>query len=242
MKDTHRMVRVFLHPFQYTYFMEGPNKSTVQNEYNSVDEKLYAPRTVEGEVNEKFFEVLRFVEEQLSGYPWFIAVAPYGSMTKGYSDNESDIDYHIFTDGTFTTADSDVIFSLNDHIRDKFDCKVHNHIQDLGEGFVKKMFADIGHMNAASSILKDASRLAIGPRINELRQSIREALRAERENHRLKILVLAMLAINREENASADKMTERLTHDESETKKIIAERMELWKRRLETLWGYPFEA
>ena len=61
-------------------------------------DKLYDTRKLNGEPNKELFKVVREIEENLSVYPAFIGLAPFGSQTKGYSKEESDFDIHLLAD------------------------------------------------------------------------------------------------------------------------------------------------
>ena len=219
--------------------MEGHNILNTTN--NGIDEKLYVPRSFEGEKSEKFFEVLRFIEDELTAYPWFIGIAPYGSQTKGYSNEESDIDLYVFCDNTFTTSDSDIVAALRKNVKEKYHIELHLHTDTKDEKFIKHAFNEPGLAYAAGNIVKMFSGLAIGPGIEILRKDISEAFQSASAQTRQEILDETLKKIWGQESESAQKITERLTHDSHATQEIIEKRMQLWKKRLENLWGYPIK-
>ena len=53
-------------------------------------DKLIDATNTDGEKNEKVFEITRRIKTELSQFPEFVGVAPFGSRTKGYADE------HIF--------------------------------------------------------------------------------------------------------------------------------------------------
>lgn len=225
--------------------IESQNQVSKDKPENDLDKKLYILRDIEGEKNEKFIEALRYIEKELSQHPWFIGIAPYGSQTKGYATEDSDIDVYIFADIDFPAPNSilDLILDLDGKVKEKFGFDVHHQVRDVGKERLVRIFNEVGFSEFfAIDELKVMSKMAIGPKIDTLRQYVREIIESLPEERRDKILNRALYFIQQEEAKSGEKIRQRLSISDEEWEQIKKERMDLWKRRLETLWGYELKA
>jgi len=96
------------------------SESTVRKYNNGIEDKVYVPRDLEGRIDEKYIEMLRLVESELSAYSWFIGIAPYGSRSKGYSEAGSYIDIHISNEDMIArkVVIRDIPYRCTDYVRD----------------------------------------------------------------------------------------------------------------------------
>lgn len=70
----------------------------------SFEKKLYIPRDAEGEPNREELKKIREIENILKNHPAFVGLAPFGSIIKGYSKGDSDIDINIIYDSSKTPS------------------------------------------------------------------------------------------------------------------------------------------
>lgn len=209
-----------------------------------METKLYIPEDVNGEPNRQELRIAREVSEELSKYPGFIGLAPFGSVMSGYSNEKSDLDLCILFDQKEAGKDGYLNFwrhSRSICAEKGGDRKVSGtHITNIS---VEEIIRDIHNFLEKGSqfpgnALEDMTKVFIGKKIDRYRKPIAEELKKMSEEDQTKIADMIVAGLADTDNLSLRKRTERLpefTQEDHET--ILKTREEMWKKRVKNIWG-----
>lgn len=210
----------------------------IENQYYN---KLYLMRDTEGEPNKEQLDIIRDIETQLKKYDFFVGISPFGSTTKGYNNETSDLDIYIII-----KDQEDGMDEFNKHIS-KIEKKakndspyLHIFVDQIDMEFVKDnlhtpYYAD-GVGRTGIHMIADLCRITTGKKIDELRLDVIKLIEEypPEEKDRLKERLATYLT--KEDMSSVEKIKNRNTGNFDE-KKYIDSRKEMWLQRVEKTLG-----
>jgi len=187
--------------------------------------KLFDATDIEGGKNKLVFEVAEKVNKELSKFPEFIGVFPFGSQTKGYSNAESDIDAYVLYE-KWTDEIDDVLRATENEYKEK-NIAVHFIETTYGKKEIEKIWDDNRSLLAGSSVI---FRPGKGPKIEQYRTALKTELNQlpdKKKNARIEEII-ALLMYNDE--ASLPKMKERMAEFDKE--EWLKQRREMWEKKV----------
>lgn len=221
---------------------------------HSFSKKIYSFRNIEGEPNKQAIEAYRSLQEKLEKYPWFVGLAPLGSVARGYNIEGSDIDAKIFFDsskfkhGDFSDSSlfpSEVVEVLKDEVSE-----IEKALR-LKPGFFRpSILSDVNidrfkqgleqlrgakYMNSLIT-MKDLSDIIIGSKVDKYREEFKKIFRSLDHFQKDNILNTLFEVCIEEEKTTEHKIFHRTGMSDSEWSQILEDRKKLWKKRLNTLW------
>lgn len=209
----------------------------------SFERKLFIPRNVEGEQNQKELEVIRTLEERLKDHPAFVGLAPGGSVMRGYSNEFSDIDIWVIFDPSKVPPDdherinkggSNIFRDFRERGVHFFFISLSPKALDLGSHVSAKNTTDFGH--EIPDILATMTGIVTGKKIDRYRAQIREELQQLTSAQREALKQQALDTLKERDRMSMKKLTKRIPEAEPHSEDIFEARKRLWENRWERIW------
>jgi len=212
-------------------------------------DKLIDTTNIEREKNEKVFEITRRIEQELSRFPNFIGVFPFGSRVKGYSDENimephsglkgSDYDMHVFENWNILEDESvtDTLCEIGTEYRKK-GIKIHFLEQPLREKDLFCLFdvADmVGTEYTHVQSFATLCRAGRGEKINEWRNKVKEEIsRLPKEKQETLFQLFSDFLVSSDKR-SLLKISERIPG--LDTDEYVASRRILWAKRVRRIFA-----
>jgi len=224
------------------------------NFYEKFNSKLYNPRDIEGNPNSEMFRAVDIVYETLTGEEDFVAVEPFGSTMKGYSNKDSDFDIRILVDvkdkmDFKDNDDTDEMVTRGSEVYHRTEKIKNKAIKALEDGgfdseklhiliFVVSKKANVARIE--NGLNKDESDARVvgalfkifkGERINDFRDSAIAELRKLSEPELLRQTRLMAVALSESELLSFNKIKQRAGNDQ-DYDSLLEGRIQMWKNRI----------
>jgi len=224
------------------------------NFYERFNSKLYNPRDIEGNPNSEMFRAVDIVYETLTGDEDFVAVEPFGSTMKGYSNEDSDFDIRILVDvkdrmDFKDTDNTDEMLTKGSEVHHRTEKIKYKAIQALEDGgfdseklhiliFTVSKKANVVRIeNGLNEDESDARvvgalfKMFKGEGINDFRDSAIAELRKLSEPERLRQTRLMAVALSESELHSFNKIKQRAGTDQ-DYDTLLEDRIQMWKNRI----------
>lgn len=209
-----------------------------------LNEKLYIPRNIEGEINSEAIEVLRELDAKFKQYMWYIGVSLMGSTIRNYNLESSDIDCKLIYDSSKIIR-SKVIESIKLH------CAEIEKDHGFREGYISiayvvgfnfekmKKLAGGKWQDDIDTLLtiKDLTGILIGENTDKTREMIKNLLSELSSEEREKVKNLVVDFCVKEERLSEKKLSARIGMSEDEMIQLWKSRKELYGKRFDTVWS-----
>jgi len=212
-------------------------------------DKLIDAMNIEGKKNEKVFEIAKRLERELSQFPEFIGVFPFGSRTKGYSDENvinsksgmkgSDYDMCILEDKLLKTEGliNEQLGKVGLEYRKK-----GVTIEFIEQDFCMKNLRDLFDMAEMvgpdylyAECFANLCRVGLGQKLKEWRNAICMEISKLPKEKKETVLQLFSDNLVLLERKSLPKITERIPgFDQSE---YMNARRQLWTKRVYKIYG-----
>jgi hypothetical protein len=210
---------------------------------------LFDTTNIEGEENEKVFEITERIEKELSQFPEFIGVFSFGSRIKGYADENiiesktgmsgSDYDVYVFEDRNLKVKDTafGVLCEIGREYRKK-GIKIQFIFQLLSMENLCSLFAMTDVVDFAYVPLLGFSNLCgfgSGEKIEEWRNKVKEEiskLPKEKQETMFQLFSDCLLTCDKK---SLSKIQERIPDFDKEA--YLNARRELWTKRVREIYG-----
>jgi predicted nucleotidyltransferase len=207
--------------------MEKPPIQIPQQEKKQLrTDKLFDATDLEGNKNELLFEVVDRVNEELSKFSEFIGVFPFGSQTKGYNQEGSDVDTFVLYEKW--TKD---LYRVIEGIKAEYEAKgIEVHI-------VESTFNDWVVEGKEHMFIKDAAcilwRQGRGPKIEFWRDKVRKTLMNIPSEKQDDCVAEIVSFLSQYDEKSTDKIEYRV--EKFDKKEWSKQRNDLWKKRMRSL-------
>ena len=212
--------------------------------------KLIDATNVEGEKNEKVFEITKHIERELSQFPEFIGVVPFGSRTKGYADEHifepktgmigSDYDVFVFELGKISNHNENLQLALEkigisySHRRRK----IQFIFQFLDLKYLFDLLEMVDHVDIKYLFVQffaNLCRPGRGKKIGEWRNVVKAEILKQPKETQEKVLQLFIDFLVYSDRQSLPKIRERVLYFNSE--EYMESRRKLWTRRVCKIYG-----
>lgn len=218
---------------------------------HQAETKLYIPRDVEGKPSREELQTIKEAEKKLSKIPGFVGLAPFGSVVSGYENNASDIDLGILYD---SQKDANAYKLLDEYRKTVSEELSKNSKREVNFGLIdintKNLIEDLNTALASQKEitnspwvrLADMSMLVTGKKIEKQREIIKQELLRLSLEQQQEIASQIMNVLESWDNFSLTKRKERIPElSEQEHQEIMEKRKEMWKHRVEKVWGLKNE-
>jgi hypothetical protein len=194
--------------------------------------------------NEKVFEIARRIERELSPFPEFVGVFPFGSRTKGYADENiiepksgmtgSDYDMYIFEDTGLKEGERtfDILFEMGTEYRHQ-GIKIEFLGQFLSMKNLFSLFEIADIIDSDYVVLQWFSNLCrsgVGQKIKEWQKKIREEILKLPKEKRDQMLELFSDCLVNRDKKTLSKMAERIRGFNKD--EWLDARRALWTKRV----------
>lgn len=219
---------------------------------------LYPLTNLEGDRNQIVFKAAKEIDKELSKVKAYIGVAPHGSMTDDYADENSDVDImYVRNDDEPDNFKLSLMSDIAPIAAARASRSIGRKVQLWGESFSLKEFKQAvqeinqgirkfpeDNVNWTALAVSVMSRLMKGNRVDTVRMTMLEALNTLSSEDKTLILNKAAKAmvkrdakstwkrLHRKTGAQAPKLTMRKEASEWKTR-----REKYWRERLEILWN-----
>jgi len=197
----------------------------------------------EGKLDFEAHKVAEVLNNEMRESLGYIGVAPIGSMVRGYATKDSDIDVVVFRERALvasSTEEDAFIREICEHVVAK--SKTKRTFSFIQSRFSEKDVQHVIEMAKQNSYDENPlwmyifSPTAIGPKIEEYRTMVKEALEPLPEDVREKAVMGMAYALVRAEIRSHEKIEERIPGiDDEQQKNIFRERYNLWMRQIHAI-------
>lgn len=222
-------------------YMEKGNESLPTTKKLRSD-KLVDATKLEGEKNEEVFEITRRIERELSQFPEFIGVFPFGSSTRGYNSKKKESDFDMFV-LFYPTSTYGLIGTCLDNLKLEYE-KRGLKLQIISRNFnIQKFLEELSspdlpsreNMMLSIKSIANLCRAGRGEKINIARLEVRnEILKMPKEKQEIafqKIFHWLMVM----EEGSLSKIKERIPDFNQE--EYLDARRKLWEHRVHVIFG-----
>lgn len=226
----------------------------VGRQVERMETKLYVPRKVDGEPNREELEIIKGIEEKLSQHPAFIGVSGFGSSIAGYGNKslDSDVDIKlIYDESKFKDLEDNIEFlemvkSIfpNGALEPNFinGKKIHffremlyiDQIEHDFKSYSKEYYPEHFLVHGIAEI----SRIVTGDKINKYRAKITRLIQDLPKDRRDRLMNLVIDLLSEFDKKSLVKRSSRMPEVANQKQQeILEKRKEMWKKRVEKIWG-----
>jgi predicted nucleotidyltransferase len=201
---------------------------------NHFSKKLYHATDIEGRKNTEVIKTLRELQTELEKFPEFVGLSLYGSTMKGYSEEESDIDFAILYDERKSDSPINLLKAACDFIGKNNKIKLSPFPIGLNTELIKKLLASPERSNIFEGIQRAKMIFynTIGNRAKAYRSEIVkiiESFNPQIKEMLIKELIMHLQAI---EETTRSKLNERAGFDQATLDTAIRARKQLWEKRV----------
>ena len=207
--------------------METPPAQKPQPEKKKLRmDKIIDATDLEKDKNDIVFEVCEKVNEELSKFPEFVGVFPFGSQTKGYNNETSDVDVYVLYEDTKEELHN-ALKSIKQQY-DKIGITVHVIESQFSKFDISLMKRD--HLSLSACLIWRSGR---GPKIEFWRNEMRnEMVNLSKEKQSAHIQEVVTYFVNTDEK-SFWKMKERMAPFDK--KEWLEKRHTMWENQVRSL-------
>jgi predicted nucleotidyltransferase len=182
--------------------------------------------------NELLFEIVDRVSAELSKFPEFIGVFPFGSQTKGYNTEDSDVDIHVLVEKPKHEFDT-ILKAIENEYNEK-GLYIDFILGTVSERQMLLLRSKGGFLNEDMCFLWRQGR---GPKIKFWRDEMRKAMKNLSEEDRIDIFNGIVDYFVEHDKKSLSKMEKRATKLDKE--EWLSQRYNLWWERIYNLIFQP---